>query len=48
MTQENVELFLSSVYKQLQQMENKNASVVQSIDNQVCSLVLNQVLYLIK
>ena len=34
-TQENVELFLSSVYKQLQQMENKNASVVQTIDNQV-------------
>lgn len=35
MTQGNVESFLSSVYEQLQKMENKNASVVQTINNQV-------------
>ncbi|XP_028404501.1 KICSTOR complex protein SZT2-like [Dendronephthya gigantea] len=32
-TQDNVESFLSSVYEQLQQMENKNASVLQAINN---------------
>ncbi|CAB4040635.1 KICSTOR complex SZT2, partial [Paramuricea clavata] len=35
-TQDNVELFLSSVYEQLQQMENKNAGVVQTISHQNC------------